>query len=240
MPGLTPHPSTIGITLAIESSNPGGRAGAAGVCVGRVSPSGDVDVLATRTLAPESRHDDGLMPAIASACDDASVSPRELTRVAVSIGPGGFTGVRIAVMTAQAIALATPARCVGVPTAAALVRRAPAGARRPVCVLLAWKRDTVWKQAFEGDPLAPTGAGAIVGLDEAVDAGAGAVIADPALGEKLVERGADPATFVAPEFDPIAVLEASIGLAPVDPAALLPLYPREPEAVTNWRILKGS
>jgi tRNA threonylcarbamoyl adenosine modification protein YeaZ len=236
----TPHPNAIGITLAIESTNPGGASGATGVCVGRVDASGKIEVLAKRALAPESRHDDGLMPAIALACDEASLKPRDLDRIAVSLGPGGFTGVRIGVMTAQSIALATGAACVGVPTAEALVRHVPHAGSRRVGVLLAWKRDTVWRQAFEGEPLAPVGEGTIVQLSQAVAEGAGIVIADPALSERLVSDGADPSAFVAPTFDPVSVLEASIHRAPSEPHTVLPIYPREPEAVTNWRILKSS
>ncbi len=42
---------------------------------------------------------------------------------------------------------------------------------------------------------------------------------------------------VPPVFDPVACLEAAEGITPVDPAALAPLYPREPEAVTKWKKL---
>jgi hypothetical protein len=40
---------------------------------------------------------------------------------------------------------------------------------------------------------------------------------------------------VEPVFDPAACLELAARLPDIEPALLLPLYPREPEAVTLWR-----
>jgi hypothetical protein len=45
---------------------------------------------------------------------------------------------------------------------------------------------------------------------------------------------------IAPEFDPIACAEISRDMQAIDPIALSPLYPREPEAVTKWRELRGT
>src|SRR5262249_44399584 len=59
-------------------------------------------------------HAERLMPMICERMAEAGLSFGELDRIAVTIGPGGFTGVRVGVAAARALALAT-----GVPTVAA-------------------------------------------------------------------------------------------------------------------------
>jgi len=41
-----------------------------------------------------------------------------------------------------------------------------------------------------------------------------------------------------PAFHPLAVLAAAVRCQPVDPIHLMPIYPREPEAVTKWRAMR--
>lgn len=235
------------LTLAIETSNPGpsGIAGAhacsGSVCVGETSPPGTpVRVLSTRELAPASRHDDALMPAVDAACRECGVTPTSLRRVAVSIGPGGFTSTRIAVTTAKMIAEATGAECVAVPTAraAALALRAD-HPNHTVGVLLAWKRADAWRCRYrvtpgDAEPLDDERSNLIVPLDRAAES-LDLLCCDPALRDALpedVRLRCVPITFHAR-----LVLEACARFPPVDPAHLLPLYPREPEAVTKWRAL---
>lgn len=232
------------LTLAIETSNPGpaGSGGVAGsVCVGVMGHAGEpARVVSVRELSPASRHDDALMPAIDGACRDAGVTPARLARVAVSIGPGGFTSTRIAVTTAKMISEATGAACIGVPTSRGVaLSLGGSQAGRVVGVLLAWKRADVWRCRYRVDdsgvtPLNDETSSLIVRLERAGD-GVDVVCCDPLLREALPEgmRGA----CVPIEFHARHVLAASAGFSPIDPAKLTPLYPREPEAVTKWREL---
>ena len=59
-----------------------------------------------RTLAPGIRH----------LLADAGWTPRDVALVAVSIGPGSFTGLRLGVMTAKAFAYAVGAPVLGIGT----------------------------------------------------------------------------------------------------------------------------
>jgi tRNA threonylcarbamoyl adenosine modification protein YeaZ len=240
------------LTLAIETSNPsagggpaaggGGAASSGSVCLGTLDAGGGYTVIARHDLAPASRHDDALMPAVALVCAAAGVKPGDVRRVAVSIGPGGFTSVRIAVTTAKMIGEATGAACVPVPTALALAHAtAGAGASGVVGVLLAWKREDVWRQRFTvgsgGGAVTPVDDGGIVALASAGE-GCGTVVGDDEVVRLIVPgAAADNPRFLRPDFDARWVLHASRGIAPVDPALLLPIYPREPEAVTKWRLL---
>ena len=52
------------------------------------------------------RHEETVMPAVDELLAEAGVSPAQLTAVAVDVGPGSFTGVRIGVCHGNAMALA--------------------------------------------------------------------------------------------------------------------------------------
>jgi tRNA threonylcarbamoyl adenosine modification protein YeaZ len=52
------------------------------------------------------RHAEILAPAIAKLMADAGVSPRELTAVAVGVGPGPYTGLRVGLVTAKVLGAA--------------------------------------------------------------------------------------------------------------------------------------
>src|SRR5258708_11215382 len=65
-------------------------------------------------------HAEALVPLIAAVMSEANVGFAELDRIAVTVGPGSFTGLRVGVAAARGIALATGKPAVGVTTLAAL------------------------------------------------------------------------------------------------------------------------
>lgn len=68
----------------------------------------------------ERGHAEALLPLIERVVASAGGGFSSLQRVAVTVGPGSFTGIRIGLAAGQAIALAAPAPIVGVSTLAAL------------------------------------------------------------------------------------------------------------------------
>lgn len=73
-------------------------------------------VLAEETWHAQRRHDDHLFAGIERILALSALGPADVTRLAVAIGPGSFTGVRVAIAAAQGIARASGAAAVGVMT----------------------------------------------------------------------------------------------------------------------------
>jgi tRNA threonylcarbamoyladenosine biosynthesis protein TsaB len=59
------------------------------------------EIVASSTTVDALRHGELLAPAIASALETAGIAPRDLTRIAVGVGPGPFTGLRVGLVTAR-------------------------------------------------------------------------------------------------------------------------------------------
>lgn len=248
-----PRPRVI---LSIETSNPSaweeGQSSRPGVALGRFQGGGALELLGVRPLDPKRPHDDELMPEIDALMSGMSLRPRDLTDVAVSVGPGGYTAVRLAVTTAKLIAEGTGARAVPVPSAlVAAWGIAPAlramGVAR-FAVAISSKGETTFLTCFEATAHGARAidAGAVIRgteLEAALKAhSAVMLVGDRFLPLGIVESAAAAGVeVIAPEFDPVACLRASLDLGAVEPAALLPMYAREPEAVTKWRELgKGK
>ena len=71
-------------------------------------------VLARATEVDARRHGELVAPLVQRVLVGAGASPRDLTDLAVGVGPGPFTGLRIGLVTARTLALVTGARLVGV------------------------------------------------------------------------------------------------------------------------------
>jgi tRNA threonylcarbamoyl adenosine modification protein YeaZ len=71
----------------------------AAVTVALATPTGEI--VASSTTVDALRHGELLAPAIAAALESAGVTPRDLTGIAVGVGPGPFTGLRVGLVTAR-------------------------------------------------------------------------------------------------------------------------------------------
>ena len=71
-----------------------------------VALADDDGVLVSVTAERGRRHAETLAPAIDFACRQAGVTPAEVEAVAVDVGPGLFTGLRVGIGTAKAFAFA--------------------------------------------------------------------------------------------------------------------------------------
>ena len=78
--------------------------------------SGDHGLLAEYSWHSANRHTAELMPRVAQMLTQAGVASTDLRAVAVALGPGSFTGLRVALAAAKGLALAQNLALLGVPT----------------------------------------------------------------------------------------------------------------------------
>lgn len=104
-------------------------------------------LLAEYTLSVRTTHSERLMAAVDRLLNDSGWGIETLEGVAVSIGPGSFTGLRIGVSTAKGLGLALGIPLVGVPTLDALAALLP-HARDPVCPILDAKKGELYTSLF--------------------------------------------------------------------------------------------
>jgi tRNA threonylcarbamoyl adenosine modification protein YeaZ len=88
-----------------------------------------------------------LFPALEELLSRAGVTYTDLTRIAVTTGPGSFTGLRIGLSAARGLGLALSIPVVGIPSLLALSLVAQCD---PVAVLLDAKRGEAYVQTFSG------------------------------------------------------------------------------------------
>jgi tRNA threonylcarbamoyladenosine biosynthesis protein TsaB len=157
---------------------------ACSVAIGR----GDA-VLAHDRRAMRHGHAEALLPMIDRVAAAAGLLPNEIDTVAVTVGPGGFTGIRAGLATAHGLALAAGARLVGISSFAAVAGAITEGPAK-LLVALDSRREDLYVQLFDeqrtpiGEPAAvpPDGLANWVGDGELVIAGDAAETAAAALG----------------------------------------------------------
>lgn len=206
------------------------------------------DRVAVRWLEPAGEHARLLADAIASVTAALGWRPANADLVAVVRGPGSFTGLRVGVTTAKALAWATGCRLLGISGCETFARAAAAVARRdgdaagetPVHVAYDAGRGELFTAIAMPDGRSPSGwrigPGAITAA--AVWVGGlppGVIVAGPAVtlvSESLARRpdvivatggGTAPS---AADVAALAVARAAAGDAD-DPAELLPEYMRQ-------------
>ncbi|MBI3458099.1 MAG: tRNA (adenosine(37)-N6)-threonylcarbamoyltransferase complex dimerization subunit type 1 TsaB [Candidatus Rokubacteria bacterium] len=214
--------------------------------------TGAVALLTGDTVVAEWRlsiavtHSERLLSAVDHLLTAAGLGLSDIDALAVAVGPGSFTGLRIGVSTMKSLAFATGKPLVAVPTLDALAWSLPFAAY-PVCPILDAKKGEVYTALYR------TEAGRLERLWEY------RALAPERLAEALVEEVRGPVVFLGDGVAPFAqVLRGVLGgdarLAPpgqrlpsaiavadlargalergetADPASLVPIYIRRSEA----------
>ena len=192
------------------------------------------------------RQSDQLMPAIDRLMARAGWVPRDLSAVAVSTGPGGFTALRISIATAKGICEALSIPAIDVPSAmvAAQASVDPSAHPRVEVALgskgtgfwstvLAW-RDGRWHIEREGavDSSQWTPSASLLLSDEHLPAGVRATAAAAGVRVAALRLSAESCLAAAEALWRDGRSE--------DAMALKPRYARPPEAVTLWKARHGG
>src|SRR6201996_1850702 len=116
-----------------------------------------LDTEAGKLIARESQamkrgHAEALMPLIARVIKEAGIGFTALDRIAVTTGPGSFTGLRVGLSAARGIALAADKPVVGLTTLTAYAAPVVAeNGAHPVISAIDARHDHVYFQVVRGD-----------------------------------------------------------------------------------------
>ena len=212
--------------------------------------AGVLDTDAGRLIARESLpmkrgHAEALMPLIARVIKESGIGFAGLDRIAVTTGPGSFTGLRVGLSAARGIALAADKPVVGVTTltayAAAIVNE---GGEHPVISAIDARHDHVYLQVVAGNGsslLWPR----VAPIEEALDAarfGAPVLVGNAAriLAERWPTDALPPVQIdaqAAPDIAWVGWLGAAVS---PDTAPARPYYLRAPDAKPQKDMLRQA
>lgn len=129
------------LILGIETSTP-----QASVAIGS-----EQGLVASAMVARGANYNEFLLPAVRFCLEEAKLGYRNLSAVAVSLGPGLFSGMRVGVATAKAIAQTLSLPMVGMASldlVAFEVRYAP----KTICAVLDARRNEVFHAFYRSSP----------------------------------------------------------------------------------------
>lgn len=234
------------ITLAIETATMQGGVAITGA---------DGSILAELGMSVRTTHSERLLPSIKYLLGLTGLDIGEIELLAISAGPGSFTGLRVGLGIVKGIAYAFPEKKVAaVPTLEAFASRLPFSPA-PVCPLLdarkgelyggifIWKEDGFERMVPES-VLPPENWVRLMsgvcasGHDKIILMGEGARIYRDKFTCGLKRRAVfAPPDFMSPSAASVAMLGARMAGEGrfADPAQLVPLYIRKSEAELKWQ-----
>ena len=183
-------------------------------------------------------HAEALMPMVAEVMAGAGIGFAELDLIAATLGPGSFTGVRIAIAAARGFALVTKAKLWGTDSLTVMARAAltsgAIGSGTPFAVAVDARGDMLYAGLYDGEGRKLDGP-LLIGADEAVAllpddlaiaVGSGAVH----LAEAARRQGRQVEA-MRPDLQPSAAALAELALEANETLSTLrPLYLRPPDA----------
>jgi tRNA threonylcarbamoyl adenosine modification protein YeaZ len=178
-------------------------------------------VVAKSTVVDPLRHGELLMPGVQRVLTEAEVSPHDLTKLAVGVGPGPFTGLRVGIVTARTMAAVLHVPIVGVCTLDVLAVAVRADGAFAVATD-ARRKEVYWAQYDAGARRvgAPVVARPVTLASAGPVAGRGAVLYPDAF-----------PLAVPPEYPSAADLAVGVSDGAVEILPPDPLYLRRPDAV---------
>lgn len=205
--------------------------------------------VAEMTLHTRKTHSERLMPMIQQMIADAELTPQDLCGIAVSMGPGSFTGLRIGITTAKSMAFALHVPVVGIPTLEALAAQFPYS-QHLICPILDAQKGNVYTALYQTDGGYPQRINEyqVVSMDDLLKhlhANGRSVVITGEISEfhEQIHRAADSSmVHLAPALHrmPRGSVIAALGLQQLldgkgeEPSTLTPFYIRRSEAEVLW------
>ncbi|TCO22023.1 tRNA threonylcarbamoyl adenosine modification protein YeaZ [Kribbella steppae] len=191
------------------------------------------EIAASSTTVDALRHGELLAPAIAAALEKAGCTPRDLTRIAVGVGPGPFTGLRVGLVTARTMADVLGIEVAGVCSLDVLARQSSLSL--PVAVATDARRKEIYWALYDG----PAADGSRRRLEgPAVDRPA--EVAHVLSGLPVIGRGAvlyadvlGVADAEVVEYPSAEVLATGVATGTLEVVAPDPLYLRRPDVTMS-------
>jgi tRNA threonylcarbamoyladenosine biosynthesis protein TsaB len=204
-------------------------------CAAAVLDTERRDLVASETIPMSRGHAEALMPLIARLMDVARLEFADIDRIAVTVGPGSFTGVRVGIAAARGIALAAGKPAIGLTTLAAFTApHVAAGFAGTVVPVIDARHGHVYMQVFGpgGRAAIPPRLAAVREVVEAARSRAPALITGSATELVAAEWPADepPPQIVAASAPDIGWVARLGAAAQPDRALPKPLYLRPPDA----------
>lgn len=212
-------------------------------------------LIAERFVNNRKTHSQNLLPMIRQVLEDAGITPRELGGIAVSGGPGSFTGLRIGMAAAKSMAQVLGIPVAGVPTLEALAWNV-AGVEGLICPILDARKQEVYTCLYEtrnGVPMPVTEPKAaslteLTGLLKSLDRPV------TLLGDGVPVYGGEIYQAVGKRIKAAAginLFSRAAGVAELgrrmieagrtgDTLTLQPVYIRRPEAEVTWDLKHGA
>jgi tRNA threonylcarbamoyl adenosine modification protein YeaZ len=191
------------------------------------------EILASSTTVDALRHGELLAPAIAAALETAGITPRQLTRIAVGVGPGPFTGLRVGLVTARTMGDVLGIEVAGVCSLDVLARQTELAL--PVAVATDARRKEIYWALYDG-PAADGSRRRLEGpaVDRPAEVahvlsglpviGRGAVLYGDVLGAKAAD---------VVEYPSAEVLATGVTTGTLEVVAPEPLYLRRPDVTLS-------
>ncbi len=197
-----------------------------------------------------------LLKAIVYLMDETGVTWSEINSVAVGLGPGSFTGLRIGLATAKGLCLATGASIVGIPTLDTIACQGMLDPQCLICSMIDARRGQIYCAIYRAGDTLPvrTSDYMLLHPEELLDKlpsescvlfiGSGLSTCQDLISTKMGERARFAPGHLAvprPGFCGILARERLAGGgAPDDPSTLKPLYLRPSDAEENKRARKKA
>ena len=209
--------------------------------------------LAAVQLTAGREHAERLVPSIAEVCDGAGVGLDRLAAIAVGIGPGRFTGLRVGVTTAKVMAQALGIPVVGIGTLDLIAYPLRHTRRDVVAIIDARRKEVFWAR------YRPVPGGLARVTEDAVDPPRDVVAELGADGSEVLLAGdgaeryreqfveLDHVELAGPSHaapSALALLELAQGRLEREefmaPHKLTPRYLRESDAAINWETARPA